>query len=183
MSGSKVADLKSDAIPILLWNNEVPAVEPEPPRWSPSSRECSPLVLKPEPARGSLMWEKTLWKAMAVHRTECDSLFLQSAGPNEIHLAVVLMLLNNLLREPISWDWSLLCLELLTWCPEVENRQENGRTSCLRDPRTGGEALSSAMLTGGQNWEKHLLETAAPWNSGMVGRTISWGRWGEMYAM
>ncbi len=104
--------------PILLWNNEVPAIEPlcreeGPPRWPPSSRECSPLVLIPEPARGSLMWEKTLWKAVAERRTECDSLFLHSEGPTEIHLAVVSTLLNNILMEPVSLDWLLVCLEQL----------------------------------------------------------------------
>ncbi len=34
------------------------------------------------------------------------------------------MLLDNLLREPVSRDWPLVCLELLTWCPEAEDRQE-----------------------------------------------------------
>ncbi len=57
-------------------------------------------------------------------RTEYDSLSLQSAGPNEIHLAVVSMLLNNLLREPVSRDWPLVCLELLDRCPDTEDRQE-----------------------------------------------------------
>ncbi len=60
----------------------------------------------------------------AERRIEYDSLSLQSAGPNEIHLAVVSTLLNNLLREPVSRDWPLVCLELLDRCPDTEDRQE-----------------------------------------------------------
>ncbi len=56
----------------------------------------------------------------AERRIEYDSLSLQSAGPNEIHLAVVSTLLNNLLREPVS----RVCLELLDRCPDTEDRQE-----------------------------------------------------------
>ncbi len=60
----------------------------------------------------------------AERRIEYDSLSLQSAGPNEIHLAVVSTLLNNLLREPVSRDWPLVCLELPDRCPDTEDRQE-----------------------------------------------------------
>ncbi len=49
----------------------------------------------------------------------------------------------------------------------------NNHISCTRDPRKGGEALSSATIPGGNKWEKHLQETAAHWNSGRVGRMIS----------
>ncbi len=41
-------------------------------------------------------------KVAAERQTEYDSLSLQSAGPHEIHLAVVSTLLYNLLREPVS---------------------------------------------------------------------------------
>ncbi len=48
-----------------------------------------------------------------------------------------------------------------------------GRTSWSRDPRRGGEPLSSATFPGERDWEKSSLETAAPWNIGRVGRPIS----------
>ncbi len=98
--------------------------EEGPPRWPPSSRESWPPVLIPEPARDSHTWEITLWKVVAERRTEYDSLSLQSTGPNEIHLAVVSTLLNNLLRELVFRDWPLVCLELLDRCPDTEDRQE-----------------------------------------------------------
>ncbi len=63
----------------------------------------------------------------AERRTEYDSLSLQSAGPNEIHLAVVSTLLNNLLRE-------LLCLELLDRCPDTEGRQETTNADAREIP-------------------------------------------------
>ncbi len=55
----------------------------------------------------------------------------------------------------------------------------DGRSSCSRDPRRGGEPPSSATFLGGRDWEKRSLETAAPWNTGRVSRLISWGHWGE----
>ncbi len=39
----------------------------------------------------------------------------------------------------------------------------DGRSSCSRDPRRGGELPSSATFLGGRDWEKRSLETAAPW--------------------
>ncbi len=66
-------------------------------------------------------------------------------------------LMNSLLRESVSRNWPLVCLELLDRCPEAEDR-----TSCSGDPRRGGEPLSSATFTGWRNWEKRSLETAAP---------------------
>ncbi len=80
----------------------------------------------------------------AERRTEYDSLCLQSAGPNEIHLAVVSMLLNNLLREPVSRDWPLVCLELLDRCPDMEGRQETTDVAAREIPE--GVARLSAPL-------------------------------------
>ncbi len=77
-------------------------------------------------------------------RTEYDSLSLQSAGPNEIHLAVVSTLLNNLLREPVSRDWSLVCLKQLDRCPDPEGRQETTDVAAREIPE--GVARLSAPL-------------------------------------
>ncbi len=87
-----------------------------------------------EPYSGPRMWEKNIWNVAAERRTEYNSLSLQSAGPNEIHLAVVSTLLNNLLREPVSRDWPLVCLELLAQCPEVEDRQETAELAARETP-------------------------------------------------
>ncbi len=80
----------------------------------------------------------------AERRTEYDSLSLQSAGPNEIHLAVVSTLLNNLLREPVSGEWLLVCLELLDQCPDTEDRQETTDLAAREIPE--GVARLSAPL-------------------------------------
>ncbi len=58
----------------------------------------------------------------------------------------------------------------------------DGWTSCSRNPRKGGEHLSSATSPGWKNWDMYSLEIAAPWNAvcGRVGRPNSWGHWGEM---
>ncbi len=77
-------------------------------------------------------------------RTEYDSLSLQFAGPNEIHLAVVSMLLNNLLRRPVSRDWPLVCLELKDRCPDTEDRQETTDVAAWEIPE--GVARLSAPL-------------------------------------
>ncbi len=108
--------------------------EEGPPRCPPSSRECLLLVPVPEPAWGPPVWDRPPWKAAAEHRTECDNLFLQFAGPIETHLAVVSTLLNSLLREPVSRDWSLVCLELLARCPEAEDRQGTAELTALETP-------------------------------------------------
>ncbi len=118
--------------------------EEGPPRWPPSSRESWPPVLISEPARDSHSWKITLWKVAAERQTEYDSLSLQSAGPNEIHLAVVSTLLNNLLREPVSRDWPLVCLELLGRCPDTEDRQETTDIAAREIPE--GVARLSAPL-------------------------------------
>ncbi len=80
----------------------------------------------------------------AERRIEYDSLSLQSAGPNEIHLAVVSTLLNNLLREPVSRDWPLVYLELLDRCPDTEDRQEATDVAAREIPE--GVARLSAPL-------------------------------------
>ncbi len=54
------------------------------------------------------------------------------------------MLQNYLLREPISRDWPLVCLELLAWCPEVEDRQDTAELAARETPK--GVARLSAML-------------------------------------
>ncbi len=111
------------------------------PEASSRRRICGPSLLL-----------HSLW-----HRTECDSLFLQSAGPNEIHLAVVSTLLNNLLREPVSRDWPLVCLELLARCSEAEDRQEMARETPEWVAR-----LSAPLRSQAEETEKHSLETAVP---------------------
>ncbi len=80
----------------------------------------------------------------AERRIEYDSLSLQSAGPNEIHLAVVSTLLNNLLREPVSRDWPLVYLELLDRCPDTEDQQEATDVAAREIPE--GVARLSAPL-------------------------------------
>ncbi len=55
-------------------------------------------------------------------------------GPIETHLAVVSTLPNSLLREPVSQDWPLVCLELLARCPEAENRQGTAALAALETP-------------------------------------------------
>ncbi len=62
------------------------------------------------------------------------SLILQCAGPIETHLAVVSTLPNSLLREPVSQDWPLVCLELLARCPEAEDRQGTAALAALETP-------------------------------------------------
>ncbi len=94
-------------------------LEEGPPWWPPSSGECSLLVPLPEPARDPPAWERPRWKAAAERH---DSLLLQWVWPIETHLAVVSMLPNSLLREPVSQDWPLVYLELQARCPEVEDR-------------------------------------------------------------
>ncbi len=89
----------------------------------------------------------------AEHRIECDSLFLQSAGPNEIHLAVISTLLNNLLREPVSRDWPLVYLELLARCPEAEDRQETAELDAQEIPE-GVARLSAPLRFRAENTER-----------------------------
>ncbi len=86
----------------------------------------------------------------AERRIEYNSLSLQSAGPNEIHLAVVSMLLNNLLREPVSRDWPLVYLELLDRCPDTEDRQEATDVAAREIPE-GVARLSALSSPGGKN--------------------------------
>ncbi len=81
---------------------------------------------------------------MAERQTEYDSLSLQSTGPNEIHLAVVSTLLNNLLRELVFRDWPLVCLELLDRCPDTEDRQKQTDVAAWEIPE--GVARLSAPL-------------------------------------
>ncbi len=52
----------------------------------------------------------------------------------ETHLAVVSMLPNSLLREPVSRDWSLVYLERLARCPGVEDRQGTADLAALGTP-------------------------------------------------
>ncbi len=70
------------------------------------------------------------------------------------------MLSNSLLREPVSRDWPLVCLELLAWCPEAEDRQG---TAALETPQ--GAASLSVPLRFQAEAEKRSLETAAPWST------------------
>ncbi len=73
------------------------------------------------------------------------SLILQCAGPMETHLAVVSTLPNSLLREPVSQDWPLVCLELLARCPEAEDRQGTAALAALKTPE-GVASLSVPLL-------------------------------------
>ncbi len=116
-------------------------LEEGPPRWPPSSGECSLLVPLPEPAQDPPAWEWPHWKAVAEHR---DSLVLQCAWSIETHLAVVSTMPKSLLREPVSQDWPLVYLELLARCPEVEDRQEMATLAALDTPK--GAASLSALL-------------------------------------
>ncbi len=75
-------------------------------------------------------------------------------------------------------QWALVYLERLARCPAGDSR-----SSCSRDPQRGGEPPSSDTFLGGRDREKRSLETAAPWNTGRVGRPISWGHWGETGTM
>ncbi len=101
------------------------------------------------------------------------------AGPNETCLAgapttarwpakgtSLSRLASGVLRAASSMPWS-------------GGPAGDGRSSCSKDPRRGGEPPSSATFLGGRDWEKRSLETAAPWNTGRVSRLISWGHWGE----
>ncbi len=132
--------------------------------------EYSLLVPLPEPARDPTMSEWPRWKW-----TECDSLFLQCAGPTETQLAVVSTLPNSLLRLPVSWDWPLVCLELLARFPKADYWQGTAALAALETPQ------GVALRFWAEETEKRSLETAAPWSTvgGRVGRPISWGHWGE----
>ncbi len=77
----------------------------------------------------------------AERQTERNSANLQCAGPIKTHLAVVSMLPNSLLREPVSRDWPLVCLELLALCPEAEDQQGMAALAALETPE-GAASLS-----------------------------------------
>ncbi len=68
------------------------------------------------------------------------SLVLQCAWPIETHLAVVSMLPNSLLREPVSQDWPLVYLELLARCPDVEDWQGTAALAALETLKRGRRA-------------------------------------------
>ncbi len=91
----------------------------------------------------------------AERRIEYDSFSLQSAGPNEIHLAVVSTLLNNLLRETVSRDWPLVCLELLDRCPDTEDRQEATDVAAREIPE-GVARLSAPLRFRAERTEKYF---------------------------
>ncbi len=125
-------------------------LEEGPPRWPPSSGECSLLVPLPEPARDPPAREWPRWKAAA----EChDSLVLQCAWPIETHLAVVSTLPNSLLREPVSQDWSLVYLELLARC----QGQGTAALAALETPKRGRRASQLCYVSG----RKRLREVLA----------------------
>ncbi len=166
LSGSKAADLKSDAIPH-------PSLE----QWSTGyrtslSRGGTTLMasflkrvftscFNTRACSGLTNVRKTLWKAAAECRTECNSLFLHSEGPTEIHLAVVSTLLNNLLREPDSLDWLLVCLEQL-----AARETLNGVARLSAPLRSRAEkklrdtiAWVRCTLEHWQRWQNDLLRT------------------------
>ncbi len=64
--------------------------------------------------------------------------------PIDTYLAVVSTLPNSLLREPVSQDWSLMYLELLAQCPEVEERQGTAALASLETPK-GAASLSAPL--------------------------------------
>ncbi len=80
------------------------------------------FVPLPEPARGPPEWKIPRWTEANEIWTESWTLSLR-AGPIEIHLAEASTLPENVLREPVSRDWPLVCFELLARCPEAEDRQ------------------------------------------------------------
>ncbi len=101
------------------------------------------------------------------------------AGPNETCLVGAPTPPVDLLRELCLSRLASGALIAASSVPWRRGPSGDGRSSCSRDPRRGGQPPSSATFPGGRDWEKHLLETAAPWNTGRVGRPISWGHWGE----
>ncbi len=52
---------------------------------------------------------------------------------------------NGLLREPVSRNWSLECLELLSLCPGAEDQQETAEPAALETPE-GMVSLSVVPL-------------------------------------
>ncbi len=107
-------------------------LEEGPPRWPPSSGECSLLVPLPEPARDPPAWE---WPPERRRQSATIAfLVLQCAWPIETHLAVVSTLPNSLLREPVSRDWPQVYLERLARCPEGGDRQETADLAALETP-------------------------------------------------
>ncbi len=84
------------------------------------------------------------------------TLFLQCAGPIEIHLAEASTLPENVLREPVSRDWPLVCSELLVRCPEVEDWKGMADLAVLNTFLQVASLSGLLRLQGGSR-EKNLL--------------------------
>ncbi len=62
-------------------------------------------------------------------------------------------LMNSLLREPVSRNWPLVCLELLARCPDVEDRQETTGPAALGTPE-GAASLSAPLCLWAEETER-----------------------------
>ncbi len=60
---------------------------------------------------------------------------------------------NGLLREPVSRNWSLECLELLARCPGAENQQETAGLAAL-ETSEGVVNLSIPLLFRAEETER-----------------------------
>ncbi len=81
----------------------------------------------------SLLLETTVLRAASSLKTkEPES---AQAGPNERHLTGAPTPPGNLLREPVSRDWSLVYLARLVRCPEAGDRQEMAVLAALETPK------------------------------------------------
>ncbi len=85
---------------------------------------------------GPTVWEKPRWKWW-----RSAKLLLQCAGPHGDASGSSFQAANGLLREPVSRNWSLECLELLVRCPGAEDQQEMAEPAALETPE-GGVSLS-----------------------------------------
>ncbi len=56
------------------------------------------------------------------------------------------MLPENVLYEPVSRDWPLVCFELLAWCPGAEDPQGTADVAFLNTCFTGSETLRTATF-------------------------------------
>ncbi len=91
----------------------------------------------------------------------------------ETHLAGAPTSPGELQREPVSQDWPLVYLELIARYPEMLDRQGMADLAALK---TSEEVTSLPVPL---RFRAETERSTVPWNTGRVGRTISWGHWGE----
>ncbi len=111
------------------------------------------------------MWEILLWKAAAERRTEYDSLSLQSAGPNEIHLAVV----STLLIAPHT---TLTAGSLESRLCVLHSQADYAQTMCIPARNIAWAGRNTQSIT----WSTFALIgfKCCLWHAGALDACVTW---------